>query len=53
MKRKNDNDKRNTVIDALQEAGDLLQYIWKAKLNSENLDQVKYVVKIIQDILKD
>ncbi len=44
-------DGRDSIIDALQEAGDLMQYIWKAKMNKEDLSQVIYIVKIISKIL--
>ena len=44
-------DGRNTIIDALQEAGDLMQYIWKAKLRHEDLSQVSQILATIQKIM--
>jgi hypothetical protein len=44
-------DGRDSVVDALQEAGDLLQYIWKAKMKKEDLSQLKYIIDIIAKIL--
>ena len=44
-------DHRDTVVDAMQEAGDLLQYIWKAKMQKLDLTDIKYVVSVINKVL--
>jgi hypothetical protein len=44
-------DGRNSIIDALQEAGDLMQYIHKAQMNNEDLTDVKYIVGVIVKLL--
>jgi hypothetical protein len=44
-------DKRDTILDALQEAGDLIQYIWKAKMKKEDLTEIINVVNILNSLL--
>jgi len=44
-------DGRNTVEDARQELGDLMQYIMKAKINGENLEQIKTIIPHLINLL--
>lgn len=40
-------DGRDSQEDAIQELGDLLQYILKAKLNGENIDKISRLLPIL------
>ena len=44
-------DKRNSINDALQEFGDLIQYLYKAKLNNEDISHIKKYIFILNIIL--
>lgn len=44
-------DGRNTVEDARQEAGDLLQYIYKAIMNGEDLSPIKEIMPFLYTLL--
>jgi hypothetical protein len=46
-------DKRRTIQDALEELGDLIQYLFKAKLNGENMDEIRDLAKVLDLLLKD
>lgn len=43
-------DGRNTVEDALQELGDLCQYLFKARLNKEDITKVKELLLYVDII---
>lgn len=45
-------DGRITVQDALEELGDLLQYLYKAKLNNEDMTKVKELVPVLLELIK-
>jgi len=45
-------DGRDSVEDAMQELGDLAQYMFKARLNGENLDQVVKLLPLLQLIAR-
>jgi len=45
-------DGRITVVDALEELGDLLQYVFKGKLNQEDLSEVKALLPVLIELLK-
>ena len=45
-------DGRITVLDALEELGDLLQYLYKAKLNDEDMTKVKELVPVLLELIK-
>lgn len=45
-------DGRNTIEDARQEIGDLLQYVYKAKLNNENLDKIRSTFYVLLELLE-
>lgn len=40
-------DGRDSQEDAIQELGDLLQYVFKAKLNGEDIDKIKRLLPIL------
>ena len=40
-------DGRDTQEDALQEFGDLLQYIHKAKMNGEDMEKLKKLLPVL------
>jgi hypothetical protein len=44
-------DGRNTIEDARQELGDLMQYIYKAKLNGEDLSSIRNLFPILEFLL--
>ena len=44
-------DGRDTQEDAIQELGDLLQYVFKAKLNGENIDKIKQLLPILVELI--
>lgn len=44
-------DGRNSVEDAKQEFGDLMQYIFKAKLNGEDISEIKNMINILTALL--
>jgi len=44
-------DQRDTINDALQEFGDLIQYIFKAKLNNEDLSALKNYLPILNVLI--
>jgi len=46
-------DGRITVIDAMDELGDLLQYLYKAKLNGEDTTKVKELVPVLLELIKE
>lgn len=46
-------DGRKTIVDALEELGDLLQYLYKAKLNNEDCTEIKILVPLIDALLDD
>lgn len=45
-------DGRNSIEDAKQELGDLLQYAYKAQLNGESLKELQEMVPVLLAILK-
>ena len=45
-------DGRNTIEDARQEMGDLFQYVFKARMNNENLDEIRRLVPILMLLLE-
>jgi len=45
-------DGRNTLEDAKQEFGDLLQYAYKAQLNGESVKELQELVPVLLGILK-
>jgi len=46
------NDGRNTVEDAIQELGDLIQYLYKAKLNGEDIKIIKEIMPVLTKMLE-
>jgi len=44
-------DGRNTIEDARQEFGDLLQYIYKAKLNGEDIEPIRELFPVLKKLL--
>lgn len=44
-------DGRITIKDALDELGDLLQYVYKGKLNREDMQKVKNMMPVLQLLL--
>lgn len=44
-------DGRDTVEDALQELGDLLQYTYKAKLNGEDITPIKQILPVLIELV--
>ncbi len=44
-------DGRNTLEDARQELGDLLQYCFKAKMNGENIQEITNLMPILCELL--
>jgi hypothetical protein len=42
---------RDTVQDAREEIGDLLQYLYKAKQNGENISEFKDYLPVLKDLL--
>ena len=44
-------DGRDTALDALQEMGDLLQYVWKARLRNESLTEIRALLPTLQLLL--
>lgn len=46
-------DGRNTMVDALEELGDLLQYLFKAKLNNEDCTEIKDLMPILIALVDD
>jgi hypothetical protein len=46
-------DGRKTMVDALEELGDLLQYLYKAKLNHEDCSEIKTLIPILNTLIAD
>jgi len=40
-------DGRDSQEDAVQEIGDALQYLYKARLNGENIDKIKHLMSVL------
>ena len=45
-------DGRITVVDALEELGDLMQYVYKAKMNGEDMSKVKELIPVLLELIK-
>ena len=44
-------DGRNTIEDARQELGDLLQYVFKARMNGEDISCIKRMLPVLVELL--
>lgn len=44
-------DGRDSVEDAMQDMGDLLQYLYKSKLNGEDISRVRSIIPILLDLV--
>ena len=44
-------DGRNTIEDARQELGDLLQYVFKAKINNEDISKIRDLLPILNKLI--
>jgi len=45
-------DGRDSICDAIEEFGDLLQYVYKAKLNGEDVSELRSMVTVLFYVLK-
>ena len=45
-------DGRDSVKDAMEELGDLLQYVYKARMNGESTKSLKIILPILQQLLE-
>lgn len=46
------NDGRSSIEDSKQEIGDLLQYVYKARLNNEDVSEIRKMVPVLNYILR-
>ena len=45
-------DGRNSIEDAKQEFGDLLQYVYKARLNNEDVSSIRKMMTVLHYVLR-
>ena len=46
-------DGRDTIQDVIEEIGDMLHYLYKAKMNGENIDKIRPYIPTINDLVNE